>query len=74
MTHDNPGMGLGKTIFLTAISAGVFAFTIEWYASWRESKKVISREHEELMKAHQRIAELEALVKLNAQRPRVIGP
>jgi len=57
-----PGSSIFHTILVSAVSATVFAFTIETYSGWRERREKEKEESIELKKARQRIAELETLV------------
>ena len=57
-----PGSTIFHTIMVSAVSAAVFAFTIETYSAWRERQKEETEDQIELKKSRQRIAELEAMV------------
>jgi len=64
-----PGSSIFHTILVSAVSAAVFAFTIETYSWWRERQKEDSEDQIALKKAGQRIVELEALVKATNGAP-----
>ncbi len=69
-----PGSSIFHTILVSAVSAAVFAFTIETYSGWRERQKENSEDQIALKKAEQRIAELETLVKAsNGSPPRQLS-
>lgn len=67
MSNNAPAGGsIFHTMLISAVSAAVFAFTIETYSSWREKMKEISQDEIALQQAQQRIAELETLVQAKA--------